>query len=61
MSLYIITQKANNKYVNANFDTEKESYIISLDENSLYASAMCFKLPYGEPKFDNDISKYMYE
>ena len=55
--------KANNKYVNPNFDKEEdeESYIISLDANSLYASAMCYKLPHGEPKFDNDFSKYTTE
>ena len=52
--------KANNKYVNPNFDKEKdeESYIISLDANSLYASAMCYKLPFGKPKFDKDDTKY---
>ena len=52
--------KANNKYVNPNFDKEKdeESYIISLDANSLYASAMCYELPFVEPKFDNDVTKY---
>ena len=34
--------KANNKYVNPNFDKkrDKESYIISLDANSLYSTAM---------------------
>ena len=39
--------KVNNRYVNPNFDKrkEKESYIISLDANLLYASAMCYKLP----------------
>ena len=52
--------KANNKYVNPNFDKEKdeESYIISLDANSLYTSAMCYKLPFSEPNFDKDITKY---
>ena len=51
--------KANNKYFKPNFnkDNEKESYIISLDANSLYASAMCYKLPYGEPKCDHNIFK----
>ena len=52
--------KANNKYVNPNFDKNKDeqSYIISLDVHSLYSTAaMCYKLPYGESKFDN-ISKY---
>ena len=51
--------KANNKYFKSNFnkDNEKESYITSLDANSLYASAMCYKLPYGEPKFDHSTSK----
>ena len=52
--------KANNKYVNPNFDKEKdeESYIISLDAKSLYASTMCYKLPFGKPKLDNDVTKY---
>ena len=52
--------KANNKYINPNFNKEKdeESYIISLDANSLYASAMCYKLPFGKPKFDKDDTKY---
>ena len=51
--------KANNKYVNPNFDKNKdeESYIFSLDANSLYSTGMCYKLPYGRPKFDN-VSKY---
>ena len=53
--------KANNKYVDPNFNKEKESCIISLDENSLYASAMCYKLPYGETKFDHTISNYTTE
>ena len=38
---------------------DKESYTISLDANSLYSTAMCYKLPYGEPKFDNDISLFL--
>ena len=52
--------KANNKYVNPNFNKNKdeESYIVSLYANSLYSTAMCYKLPYGEPKFDDDITKY---
>ena len=29
-----------------------------MDSNSLYASAMCYKLPFGKPKFDNDVTKY---
>ena len=50
--------KANNKYVNPDFDKNKdeESYIFSLDANSLYSTGMCYKLPYGRPKFD--VSKY---
>ena len=40
---------------------KKESYIISLDENSLYASAMCYELQYGEIKFDHNTSKYTNE
>ena len=53
-------EKANNKYINPNFvkKRDKESYIISLDANSLYSTAMCYKLPYEESKFDDDISKY---
>ena len=39
--------KANNKYVNPNFNNEKESSIINLDVNSLYASVMCFELQHG--------------
>ena len=52
--------KANNKYVNPNFDKNKdeESYIFSLDANSLYSTGMCYKLPYGRPKFGNNVSKY---
>ena len=55
--------EASSKYVNPNFDKnkEKESYTISLEANSLYASAMCYKLPYGKPKFDHNISKYTAE
>ena len=52
--------KANNKYVNPNFDKKKdeESHIVSLDTNSLYSTPMCYNLTYGEPKFDNSVSKY---
>ena len=53
--------KANNEYVNPNFNNEKESYIISLDVNSLYASAMCYKIQYAEIKSDYNISKYTIE
>ena len=55
--------EASSKYVNPNFDKnkEKESYTISLEANSLYASANCYKLPYGKPKFDHNISKYAPE
>ena len=52
---------SNNKYVNPNFNNEKESYIISLDPNSLYVSAMCYELQYGEIKFDCNIFKYTDE
>jgi hypothetical protein len=38
---------ANNKYM-TNYDaTKEESYIMYLDANSLYASAMCKYLPVG--------------
>ena len=49
-----------NKQVNPNFHKEKneESYIISLDANALYASAVCYKLPFGEPNFGKDVTKY---
>ena len=40
---------------------EKESHIISLDANSLYTSTMCYKLPFGEPKFNNNVLKYITE
>ena len=55
--------KGNNKYVNTNLnkDNEKESYIISLDANSLYASAMCYELQFGELKIDDNIFKYTDE
>ena len=60
MWTYLLSWKTNNKYVNPNFNKTKdeESYIVSLDENSLYSTAMCYKLPYGKPKFDDDITKY---
>ena len=52
--------KADNKYVNPNFDKNKdeESYIVSLHGISLYSTPMCYKLRYWEPKFDNSASKY---
>ena len=50
--------KANNKYINPNFNNEKESCIISLDVNSLYASAICYELQHGEIKIDHNISKH---
>ena len=52
--------KANNKYINPNFNNTKESYIISPDANS-YALAMCYKIQYGKIKFDYNISKYTDE
>ena len=53
----------NNEYVNPIFDKnkDKESYIISLDANSLYYTSMCYKLPQGEPKFNNNISEYTHK
>ena len=50
--------KANNKFVNPNSNNRKESSIISLDVNSLYASAMCYELKHGEIKLDYNVSKY---
>ena len=58
-----IRAKANNKYINPNFTENRdiESYIVSLDVNSLYATAMTYKLPYGEFKYDENISMYTNE
>ena len=53
--------KANNKNINPNFNNKKESYIISPDANSLYASAMCYEIQYGKIKFNYNISKYTDE
>ena len=53
--------KANDKYINPNFNIGEESYIISLDANSLYASAMCYELQYWEIKFDHNVFKYTNE
>ena len=57
MNLYIIMQNQ----INPNFDKNKdeESYTDSLDANSLYSTATCYELPYWEPKFDNNVSKYI--
>ena len=51
--------EANNCFVNSNFNKtgDKESCIISWDANSLYSTAMGYKLPQGEPKFDNNLLK----
>ena len=55
--------EANNCFVNSNFNKtgDKESCIISWDANSLYSTAMGYKLPQGEPKFDNKLPKYTPE
>ena len=53
--------KASDKYINANFNSQKESWIIGLDANSLYASAMCYELQHGEIKIDHNISKHTNE
>ena len=55
--------KGNNKCVNTNLnkDNEKESYIISLNRNSLHASALSYELQFGELKFDDNIFKYTDE
>jgi hypothetical protein len=45
---------ANNKYMK-NYDKSKEdSYIVYLDANNLYGSAMCEYLPYANFKWNND-------
>ena len=50
--------EANNEYVITNFDKNKdtESHIISLDDNSLYPTAMTEKLPCSKFKYVDDIS-----
>ena len=55
--------KGNNKCVNTNLnkDNEKESYIISLNRNSLHASALSYELQFCELKFDDNIFKYTDE
>ena len=40
---------------------DEGSHIVSLDTNSLYSTPMCYNLPYGEPKFDNSVSKYILD
>ena len=59
----ILLYFANNEYVNPIFgkNKNKESYVISLEANSLYSTEMCYKLPQGEPKFDNNIWKYAHK
>ena len=49
MSHNILMQKTNSKYINQNFDKNKdiESHIVSLDVTSLYPTVMTYKLPYG--------------
>ena len=58
-----IRAKANNEYINPNFTENRdiESYIVSLDVNSLYPTVMTYKLPYGESKYDENISMYTNE
>ena len=58
-----IRAKANNKYINPNFTENRdiESYIVSLGVNSLYPTAMMYKLPYGEFQYDENISMYTNE
>ena len=40
------------------YNNEKQTYIISRDANSLYASAMCYELQYEEIKFYHNNFKY---
>ena len=58
-----IRAKANNKYINPNFNKNKdiESHIVSLDVNSLYPTAMSYKLQYGKFKYDENTSIYIDE
>ena len=47
--------KANNKYMNEDYDKTKESsYIIYLDANNLYGEAMCQPLPYAGFEWNNN-------
>ena len=59
---YLLSRKSK-QYLNSNFnkETDKESYIVSFDVNSLYPHAMTKKLPYSEPIFDEDIEKCTME
>ena len=56
----LLKAEANNKYVNKNFDKNKdtEKYLVSLDVNSLYQTAMTDKLPNGSFKYVDDISTF---
>lgn len=59
----LLKAEANNKYVNKNFDKNKdtEKYLVSLDVNSLYQTAMTDKLPNGSFKYVDDISTFTTE
>ena len=59
----LLKAEANNKYVNKNFDKnkDKEKYLVSLDVNSLYPTAMTDKLPNGSFKYVDDISTFTTE
>ena len=52
--------KANNKYMKCYFEYEKNKYIMYLDANNLYSSAMSQYLPYSEFKWlnQNEIDKF---
>lgn len=59
----LLKAEANNKYVNKTFDKnkDKEKYLVSLDVNSLYPTAMTDKLPNGSFKYVDDISTFTTE
>ena len=56
---FYIETSVNNKYVNKKFDKDNqiETHLQTLDVNSLYPTAMTYKLPYGKFKCDKSISK----
>ena len=51
---------ANNKYMK-NYDKKKESFLVYVDANNLYAWSMCKKLPVGNFKWVDDLSIFSEE
>ena len=50
--------KANNKYMKSYNKSIKSSYLVYLDANNLYGRSMLQKLPIGDFKLADDLSKY---